>query len=72
MEYGTIFCLGNRAVVFRDPDGNDYALNGPAIQMGYQRITPNHPIWRDSMKYGDVQTKVDIGVLIAVGLKLCQ
>lgn len=72
VEYGTIFCLGNRAVIFRAPDGKDYALNGPAIQMGYQRITPNHPIWRNGTKYGDVQTKVDLGVLTAVGLKLCQ
>lgn len=54
----------NGAIIFRYED-QEYQLNGVATAQGYQAIDP---IWRNNPD--NPSMKVNIGVLIDVGLKL--
>jgi hypothetical protein len=54
----------NGAIIFRY-EGQEYQLNGIAIAQGYQ---PIDPIWKNNPENPSI--KIDIGVLIDVGLIL--
>lgn len=54
----------NGAIIFRY-EGQEYQLNGIAIAQGYQ---PIDPIWKINPENPSI--KIDIGVLIDVGLTL--
>jgi hypothetical protein len=69
VDHGTLRCEGSEgfgAVVFTDPDDNEYAVNGTAKGKGYQAVDP---IWRDDPELAGL--KVPIGPLIDRGLSLC-
>lgn len=76
VKSGTIRCDGSEgfgAVVFTDPDGNEYGVNGTAKSQGY---APIDPIWRDDHSLDEYLDpgavyKIDISPLIKRGLKLC-
>jgi hypothetical protein len=63
---GTLRCESPRSVVFRDVDGNDWAVNGMASTHGYDEIDP---IWEDNPEAGG--PKMNIGPLLDDGLALC-
>lgn len=69
VESGTLRCEPGRAVVFRSPDGTDYAVNGSAMDGRYRDI---EAIWAANT---DPATnpyipKMDLAPLIAAGLAL--
>lgn len=68
VDGGHLRCIRAGAVVFRAPDGSDYAVNGMAKSMGYPDIGP---IWADHPKALFAGHKVSIGPLIQRGLALC-
>ncbi len=49
-------------------DGNNYALNGVAIQQGYTELTLESDVWLDNPGTG---AKVSIGPLVAEAVALC-
>lgn len=64
---GSLRCEQPELVIFTDPDGNDWAVNGAAATEGYDEIDP---IWADNP---DIKgTKKNIGPLIKDGLTLCK
>lgn len=63
---GTLRCEGAGAVLFRSPDGTDYAVNGTALTAGYGDIDP---IWAADPTA--LAPKMNIGPLIDLGLALC-
>lgn len=65
VEEGTLRCE-NDAVVFTDPDGNEWAVNGQAVTVGYNEIDP---IWLDNPDLDGA--KLDIGPLISYGRQFC-
>ena len=69
VESGTLRCEGSErfgAIVFTDPDGNEYAVNGVAKGDGF---APIDPVWRDDPELAGL--KVPLGPLIERGLALC-
>jgi hypothetical protein len=64
VESGTLRCEGAGAVVFKAPDGTEYALNGLAAE--YPDIGP---IWAADPT--GQTSKLDIGPLITEGQRLC-
>jgi hypothetical protein len=69
VDSGDLRCEGSKgfgAVVFTDPDGNEYGLNGVALSQGYP---PIDPIWKDSPELPGL--KVSLGPLIDRGLAMC-
>ncbi len=65
VEFGTLRCERAFSVVFRAPDGTDYAVNGLAAS-DYPEI---RPIWADDPSIPG--SKINIGPLIDLGLTLC-
>jgi hypothetical protein len=49
-------------------DGNNYALNGVAIQQGYTELTLESDVWLDNPETG---AKVSIGPLVTEAVALC-
>lgn len=70
VDSGDLSCEGSNgfgAVVFTDPDGNEYGVNGVAAGQGY---SPIDPIWKDDPELAGL--KISIGPLIDRGLSLCK
>lgn len=67
VEHGTLRCEPVERVVFTDPDGKDWAVNGAASSHGYDEI---EPIWADNPEIDG--TKKIISPLIEDGLSLCE
>jgi Protein of unknown function (DUF2511) len=70
VDSGELRCEAGDAVVFKAPDGTDYAVNGTAGDAGYLDI---RPIWADNPDAltRDFIPKIAITPLIEAGLKLC-
>jgi hypothetical protein len=66
---GRLACERGMAVVFTDPSGNRYAVNGMA--MTWDLGADIDPIWRDNPNPDLGGLKVNIGPLIDRGLDLC-
>lgn len=70
VDSGDLRCEGSQgfgSVVFTDPDGNEYGVNGVAVGQGYP---PIDPIWKDDPELAGL--KISIGPLIDRGLSLCK
>ena len=65
VDGGTLSCDSSQ-VVFTDPDGNDYGVNGAAVSAGHPEIDP---IWADNPDIDGA--KVVITPLVNDGLDLC-
>jgi hypothetical protein len=63
---GTLRCEAETAIVFRTPDGNDFAVNGSATSLGYADI---EPIW--AADPSGAAPKLSLGPLVDLGLMLC-
>lgn len=67
VPYGVVRC-DSSSVIFTDPDGNDYAVNGTA-QSHHPELPDIDPIWaKDPAVKG---LKIDISPVIDKGLELC-
>lgn len=70
VDSGDLRCEGSEgfgAVVFTDPGGDEYGLNGVALSQGYP---PIDPIWKNDPDLAGL--KISIGALIDRGLSLCK
>jgi hypothetical protein len=65
VDEGTLHCHSH-AIVFTDPDGNEWAVNGQAISAGYAEIDP---IWADNPDIDGA--KLNLSALNPFGLTIC-
>jgi hypothetical protein len=67
VDSGTLECDPPQSVYFTDSNGNQYGVNGSALDQGAK---PVDPIWKkDNSPTGG--PRVSIGDVIDAGLKLC-
>lgn len=67
VEEGNLRCEPPSRVVFTDPSGHEWGVNGMAVTHGYREIDP---IWADNPEIPGL--KKSIGPLIDRGLALCE
>jgi len=67
VDEGELRCEPPSRVVFTDPDGKEWGVNGMAVTHGYPEIDS---IWADNPDFPD--TKKSIGPLIDRGLAMCE
>lgn len=66
VDRGRVECEPPSVLLFIDPDGNAWALNGTALTAGYPKI---NPIWRRTPN--QLTPKVYIGDLMDAARELC-
>lgn len=67
VDQGQLRCEAPSRLVFTDPNGSEWGVNGMAITHGYPEIDP---IWADNPEIPG--TKKNIGPLIDRGLSMCE